>query len=135
MIIQGPLRPDWSNRKFGVLPGIENSEVQPSNWGRPKRIDGWVDLHIGVVGRPEWIFIKVHCHGASWADSGPFLGDKADRMFSHLETTYGAGGYRLHYVTLREMYNIVKAAEAGKTGNPHAYRDFVIPPYQYVSSE
>ena len=25
-------------------------------------------------------------------------------------------------------YNIIKAAEAGKTGNPGEYRDFVLPP-------
>ncbi len=34
----------------------------------------------------------------------------------------------LHYVTAREAYNIVKAAEAGKSGDPNDYRDFEIPP-------
>jgi hypothetical protein len=34
--------------------------------------------------------------------------------------------YRLHYVSAREMYNIVKAAEAGCTGDPSAFRDFEI---------
>jgi hypothetical protein len=31
-------------------------------------------------------------------------------------------------VTAREAYNIVKAAEAGKSGNPNDYRDFEIAP-------
>ena len=33
---------------------------------------------------------------------------------------------------LREMYNIIKAAEAGKSGNPNDYRDFVLPAYDCV---
>ena len=36
--------------------------------------------------------------------------------------------YRLHYVTAREMVNIIHAAEDGKTGNPGALRDYVYPP-------
>jgi hypothetical protein len=34
----------------------------------------------------------------------------------------------LHYVTAREVYNIIKAAEAGLTGSPHDYRDYELPP-------
>ena len=34
----------------------------------------------------------------------------------------------LHYVSAREAYNIVKAAEAGMQGNPGDYRDFHLPP-------
>jgi hypothetical protein len=33
-------------------------------------------------------------------------------------------GFHFHYVTARELVNIVHAAEAGKTGNPADYRDF-----------
>ena len=36
--------------------------------------------------------------------------------------------YRMHYVTAREMFNIVRAAEAGEPGNPGDYRDYVLPP-------
>ena len=48
---------------------------------------------------------------------------------NHLEQTYNDGKrYVLHYVTAREVYNIIKAAEAGMTGNPHDYRDYELPP-------
>jgi hypothetical protein len=33
-------------------------------------------------------------------------------------------GFHFHYVTARELVNIVHAAEAGETGNPGGYRDF-----------
>ena len=46
-----------------------------------------------------------------------------------LERSYNDGSrYVLHYVTAREAYNIIKAAEAGKSGDPGAWRDFVLPP-------
>ena len=37
---------------------------------------------------------------------------------------------KLHYVTAREVFNLVKAAEAGKSGDPNPFRDFVLPPPQ-----
>ena len=36
--------------------------------------------------------------------------------------------YRLHYVTAREMYNAIRAAERGLAGNPGEYRDLEIGP-------
>ena len=51
-----------------------------------------------------------------------------DRAFSHLESRYNDGkDWKLHYVSAREMYNIVKAAEQGLTGDPGQYRDHLIP--------
>ncbi|MFH1732862.1 MAG: hypothetical protein ABIF82_14590 [Planctomycetota bacterium] len=132
MILQGPLRPDWANRKYGIFPRIDNADLTNVATGRPARLDAWVDLGIGVVGRPEWVFIKAHTHGAHRHTREALLGKPADEMFTHLEQTYASGRYRLHYVTAREMYNMVKAAEAGKTGNPYDYRDFAIPPYDCV---
>ena len=50
-----------------------------------------------------------------------------DNMFSYLEKAYNDGTrYILHYVTTRELYNIVKAAEAGESGNPDQYRDYIL---------
>jgi hypothetical protein len=56
------------------------------------------------------------------------LGAAAHAMHDHLERVYNDGvNHILHYVTAREMYNIIKAAEAGKDGNPNAWRDFELP--------
>jgi len=132
LLIQGPLLLDWHMRKFGVIPRTDNAALTGRYPGYPHRVDAWVRLGIAVTSRPEWVFVKTHCHGALAADRDALLGDAADRMLSHLETSYGSGAYRLHYVTLREMYNIVKATEAGKIGNPYDFRDFLIPPYKCV---
>jgi hypothetical protein len=70
----------------------------------------------------------VHTHGTQDRDIDALLGAPVDAMFGHLETKYNDGkNYVLHYVNSREQFNIIKAAEAGKAGNPNAYRDYVLP--------
>jgi hypothetical protein len=130
MLIQGPLALNWKRRKYKILPRIENAIIHQNYPATPERIRLWVDQHIHVLGRPEWIFVKIHCHGAQEEDREVLLGSSADRMYSFLESRYNDGrNYILHYVTAREMFNIIKAAEEGKTGNPFQYRDHIIKPY------
>jgi len=133
MIIQGPLALDWKKRKLGFFPRIDNAEISSTASGSPDRIDRWVKQHICVEGKPNWIFVKISCHGAQDENFDALLGGKADLMFSYLEENYiNKDRYNVHYVTARELYNIVKAAESGPTGNPADYRNFVIPPYEYT---
>ncbi|MCS7048476.1 MAG: hypothetical protein NZ483_04185, partial [Verrucomicrobiae bacterium] len=57
------------------------------------------------------------------------FGEWADRMHAYLQRQYNDGTrYQLHYVTARELYNLVKAAEAGHDGPPRDYRDFLLAP-------
>lgn len=129
LIVQGPLGLDWRRRRMGIMPRIENADVRRSCPPTPARVDAWVSTGIHVQGRPEWVFVKVHTHGTQEHDMDTLLGADADAMHDHLERTYNNGrDHILHYVSAREMYNIIKAAEAGMTGNPAAYRDFQLPP-------
>lgn len=128
MIVQGPLGFMWHRRRFGLIPRIEGADVQSRDPPDDRRVDGWIDKHIHVAGRPEWVFVKVHTHGAQDQHMDTLLGSPMARMFSHLESAYNDGQrHVLHYVSAREMYNIIKAAEAGKTGNPGEYRDYLVP--------
>lgn len=135
LIVQGPLGLNWSSRKFGVLPRIENGDIRASNPPTPERVDLWVKEHIHVAGRPEWVMIKVHTHGTQEQDMETLLGEPMDKMFEYLERTYNDGKqYVLHYVSSREMFNIVRAAEDGLAGNPGVYRDYVLPlPRMFLS--
>lgn len=129
MIVQGPLRLNWRERRFGVLPRIEASDVRRGCPPTAARVDAWVKTGIHVEGRPEWVFVKVHTHGTQEQDMDTLLGTAADAMHSYLERAYNDGDrHVLHYVSAREVYNIIKAAEAGKSGNPNEYRDFELPP-------
>ena len=97
----------------------------------PSRTDRWVRAHVHVAGRPEWTFVKVHTHGARPRNFPAYFGKPAEAMFAHLEARYNDGrAWQLHYATAREAYNMVKAAEAGKEGNPSDYRDFLMTPYR-----
>ena len=127
MIVQGPLGLNWRERRFGIIPRIENADVRRGCPPTPQRVDAWVETGIHVEGRPEWVVVKVHTHGLQEQDMDTLLGPAADAMHAHLEKAYNDGkNYVLHYVTSREVYNIVKAAAAGRSGNPADYRDFVL---------
>lgn len=128
MIMQGPLALNWRERRMGLIPRIENADVRRGCPPTPARVDAWIRTGIHVAGRPDWLFVKVHTHGTQERDMDTLLGAQMDAMHSYLEQAYNDGQhYMLHYVTARETYNIIKAAEAGRTGNPNGYRDFHLP--------
>ncbi len=134
MMIQGPLAVNWKKRKKGILPQIENSDIRASMPPSQSRIDLWIKTAIHVKNNPNWIFIKIHTHGTQEADMDTLLGDSFDKMCEYLETKYNDGDkYALHYVTSREMYNIIKAAEAGVRGNPNESRNFLLKEPRYKS--
>jgi hypothetical protein len=129
MLIQGPLALDWRRRKWGVVPRLDNGEVNHHKPPTKERIDLWVQQNIHVAGRPEWVFVKVHTHGAVPSSSRLFLGEVMHRAREYLQAAYNDGKrWRLHYVSAREMFNIVRAAEDGHAGDPGEYRDYEVAP-------
>lgn len=136
LIIQGPLTLNWRNRKYGILPRIENSDIRESSPPSSGRVDLWRNSAIHVQGKPNWVFIKIHTHGTQEGDMDTLLGPPVDDMFSYLESHYNDGKkYILHYVCAREMYNIIKAAEAGEEGTPNEYRDYLVPKPPMLNEE
>ena len=132
MMIQGPLGLRWKKRRRLPYPAIENGDLTGANPPTNKRVDFWVKTGIHVKGRPNWVFIKLHTHGAPEENQATLLGPAMDKMCNYLETQYNDGQlYKLHYCTARELYNIIKAAEAGEEGPPGQYRDYLVPPYEY----
>ncbi len=129
-LMQGPLGINWRGPGY---PRIENASLTSSNWGRPDRIPKWLDCNIHVKGRPEWQFVKLHTHGAMERDFDALFGQKAYEMHRILNEKFNDGRrYRLHYVTARQAYNIAKAAEHGKEGNPADWLDYRIQPQASV---
>ena len=124
LLVQGPLALNWSRRKYGLLPRIESGELSGSNPPTPQRAGLWVRQAISVKGREEWVVVKVHTHGAREDNAAVLLGRPMDELFTHLETRYNDGAKcRLHYVTARELVNIISAAEQGMAGDPGLCRD------------
>jgi len=136
MLITGPLGLNWRRRKFSILPRIENGELADNAPCDAHRVGLWEKLSSAVAGKPSWRFIKLHCHGVQEKDHSIMLGEDCTNMYKELERQYrDRPGYRLHYVSAREMYNIACAAEAGETGNPNQYRDYVYQAPQFRVSE
>ena len=98
----------------------------------PRRVHRWVQANVHVKGRPEWVFVKVHAHGARPKNFSAYFDASAEKLHGYLNARYNDGReWKLHYATAREAYNIVKAAEAGVPGgDPNDYRNFRIPAYQ-----
>jgi hypothetical protein len=127
LIVQGPLMWDFSwRRKWGLpYPVIENSELttlHPPTLGRLKL---WRQASIGVRGRPDWLFVKLHCHGMDPRDEDAMFGERMKKFVSELvDGAKTSGKYQVHFTTAREMVNIILAACDGKGGNPGDYRNY-----------
>ncbi len=129
LLIQGPLGFNWRSRKWGMVPRLENADLSRARPPSAERADLWVRQGVHVAGRPEWSFVKVHTHGIVPYNMWSLLGDPMRLTREHLQGRYNDGQkWVLHYVTAREMYNMVRAAEDGCVGNPGEYRDYEVAP-------
>ena len=128
LLVTGPLALDWESRKMGVLPRLENGDVTGKNPATPARIRIWARQHIHVAGREAWVFVKIHTHGCVPATQAAWLGRAMRDAHEHLAAAYDdeMRGWMLHYVTAREMYNIIRAAEDGRDGAPGAFRNYEV---------
>ena len=126
MIIQGPLTLNWKNRSKGVWPRIESGDVTPSPVPIEQRVRLWVKAGVHVKGKPDWIIVKVHTHGADEINSEFLFKDNGfEKIWSTLDREYNDNvNYKLHYVSTRELYNIIKAIESGCDGEPGDYRNY-----------
>ncbi|MFC1668272.1 hypothetical protein ACFL1T_02660 [Chlamydiota bacterium] len=133
LIIQGILGIRFLKRINSFFMAIEDSSISNANPPTEKRIDYWINNGISIKGRSHVKFIKLHTHGAWEGSMESLLGRAADNMHSYLESKYNDGkNYRLHYVTAREMYNIIKGLEIGMEENPVDYRDFLVSKPNYT---
>jgi hypothetical protein len=131
LMIQGPLALARKNGRLGVR--IESSAVTANDPGTGDRVDTWVSQNIHVEGRPEWVFVKVHTHGAPDGQAASLLGEPGRALHRALQKYNDGSRYILHYVTAREMYNIALAAMHGLGGDPGAHRDYALPKPPVVS--
>jgi hypothetical protein len=125
LLVQGPLVLDWGRGKWGLLPRLENACLQGSQPPAIRRADLWLRARVQVPTRPDWFFVKLHAHGAHEAHHEALLGEPMVQFHRDLaERAVRDPHFRYHYVTAREMVNLVKAAESGWQGSVADALDF-----------
>ena len=114
LMIQGPLRWNWRQRKWGLMPRLENGDLHGANIPSMSRFLVWLDAAVRVDGRPDWVFVKLHTHGAMEMNSNLFLAGPARQFHLDLaDYVRQHPGLSYYYVTAREMADLVAQAERG----------------------
>jgi hypothetical protein len=130
IIVNGPLVFDWTRRVRGLpIPRVDDGALAQNYPLKIDRFKRWQSAHIGVEGRPEWIFIKLHCHAFFEQDQEAMMGDELRRFVSEiLEFAEATAQFKVHFASAREVFNIIVAALEGKKGDPGQYRDYRLRP-------
>jgi len=122
LMIQGPLMLRFpSGSSMG---DIENGAITRRNPLTISRLRLWKQAAIYVRGKPDWLFIKLHCHGMDPTQHEAVLGAPMRDFLRELVPGAKQRNETLHFVTAREMVNIILAACDGKDGKPGDYRDY-----------
>jgi len=125
IMVQGPLMPVFAAQNRTRWFGIENSALTPPNPASLDRLANWKRAAIAVAGRPDWLFIKLHGHGMDPRHENVMLGAPMRQFLRELVAGAEERGETLHFVTAREMVNVILAACDGREGNPGDYRNYV----------
>lgn len=126
LLVQGPLLFDWSRRKLGILPRIENGCLQGNQAPSVNRMKLWLRAAVQVPTRPDWYFVKLHTHGANEQNMPVLLGPAMVAFHEQLKARAVSDPmFHFHYVTAREMCNLVHAAEARWSGTVAQARNYL----------
>ncbi len=126
LIVTGPLVFNWTRRIKGLpVPRIEDGTLAANRSMSLARFRRWVSANVTVKGRPEWVFVKLYCHGFFDYDQSACIGEDARRFFSEIiENGEKSGEYKVHFASARETFNIILAAMNGAAGDPNDYRNY-----------
>jgi hypothetical protein len=123
-IVQGPLMLDFARNSRGGFGRLDNAAITGRNPASLRRLALWKEAAITVAGRPDWLFIKLHTHGMDPVDSENVLRAPMQKFLTDLIEGAAERKEILHFVSAREMANILLAACDGREGNPGDYRDY-----------
>jgi hypothetical protein len=123
LIVQGPLMFRVGPPRSRIA-SIENGAITRGNPLSLTRLRLWKQAAIAVRGKPDWLFIKLHCHGMDPTQRDVVLGEPMREFLRELVEGAVQRSEILHFVSAREMVNIILAACDGREGNPGEYRDY-----------
>ncbi len=124
LIVQGPLVTDLRRTLRSARPAFDNGALTRSKPATMSRFSLWKQAQVRVLGRPDWLFIKLHCHSMDPTQQDAVIGDSFRKFLAVLVGGAADRKETLHFVSAREMTNILLAACDGRDGNPGKYRDY-----------
>ncbi|HXG85699.1 MAG TPA: hypothetical protein VNI84_16880 [Pyrinomonadaceae bacterium] len=126
LIFTGPLVFNWTRRVKGFhVPRLDDGGLTSTQPLDLARLNRWLSANITVENHPEWIFVKLYCHGFFDFDQSFCIGDDAARFFGDvIENGEKSGDYKVYFASAREAFNMVAAAIDGKRGSPGEFRDY-----------
>lgn len=126
LIFTGPLVFNWRRRVSGIpIPRLDNGGLTANQPLDMSRLDLWRSARIHVERRPEWIFIKLYCHGFFHFDQPSTIGERIRKFFEDaMEYGERTHEFKIHFASAREAFNMVMAAIDGRDGEPGLYRDY-----------
>ena len=126
VLFTGPLVFNWSRRVRGLpIPRIDDGVLAANYPPDLARLERWRGARVHVKGRPEWVFVKLYCHGFFPADEEASIGEPL-RRFLEEAIEYGdrSKEFKIHFASAREAFNMAMAAVEGHDGEPGLYRDY-----------
>lgn len=133
--VQGPLAVDFDRSARNGFGRIENAALTGSNPPSLRRLELWKRTAISVKHKPDWLFIKLHCHSMDPRQRESVLGSAMQSFLRELTTEAAQRQETIHFVTAREMVNIIVAACDGCEGNPADYRDYRFRLFRSISPD
>jgi hypothetical protein len=126
VIFTGPLVFDWRRRVRGIpVPRVDDGALAANYQLTLERFNNWRGAGIGVRGRPDWVFVKLFCHGFFPWDYDVMIGEPIKRFWLEvMELAERGRQFKLHFASAREAFNMVMAAVEERSGNPGNYRDY-----------
>jgi len=124
LMVQGPLLTDRKRSLRSMRLILETGAITRPNPPTLHRLSLWKQARVHVEGRPDWLFIKLHCHSMDPTQKNALIGDSFRKFLEELVGGAAERKETLHFVTAREMTNILLAACEGREGNPGQYRDY-----------
>ena len=114
LMVQGPLALNWRQRKYGILPRIEAGELSCDAPADKSRVALWIRYAPRIKGIENCIFLKLHAHGANDRNLSMMLNGGLEKLWTLLESQVKEReGFKLSYVTAREMYNKLESLANG----------------------
>jgi hypothetical protein len=124
LVVQGPLMLDFDRHARNGIGRIENAALTGFNPPGLRRLKFWKKAAISIQHRPDWFFIKLHTHSMDPSGKDSVMGASWQSFLRELIEGAADRKEVIHFVTAREMVNMMWAACDGRAGDPGLYRDY-----------